>query len=403
MRGDLFLFAGEDPEGGFAWSKVDAGGKVEFGRAASGEPIAAAQDADRVVLILPGEAVSVHAVLLPARSEPQAQAAAAFAVEDYIAQPMDAVYAALGPKPAPGGLRAIAVTTKATLDDWRRDAVAMAGKLTHAAADYAALPSLEEAVTILDVGDRVLVRWGAEGFAIEDEHAPEVLAAFLEARPIEGVRIWSDRPDALISRDVAGEGAFDVRPAPVDAELARMFREGLEAGLGVDLARAGGASADEALFDWRPWRFALAAAGVAIVAYVTLLFTEAAFLRAQIRQADELAATQLTAVFPDITRVVNPRAQMRSRLDALGGSGALAFLELSALLSDAVADVESVQVDALRFDDARAELALSVLYPSYDSIEALRAAIEARGGVMEEGASRRQGELTLGELTVRAR
>ena len=104
--------------------------------------------------------------------------------------------------------------------------------------------------------------------------------------------------------------------------------------------------------------------------------------------------------FPEVSRVVNPRAQLRA-LSASGNAGEPEFLILSGYLAAAMQSAEGVTIDSMRFDSGRQELNVSVLFSSYSALAELRNAIEAAGGAVEEGGSRQVGSQRSGELTVR--
>ncbi len=99
-------------------------------------------------------------------------------------------------------------------------------------------------------------------------------------------------------------------------------------------------------------------------------------------------------------RLVNPRAQLRERLGARGAGGSASFLELSAMLSESVAPIDAMQIESLRYDAADGALSAALAYAAYADIERLKAAVEARGGRLTEGAARMRGDRMTGDVTV---
>ncbi|MGD2131801.1 MAG: type II secretion system protein GspL [Maricaulaceae bacterium] len=403
MRPDLLLFPCErDGAPALSWARVGArGGKVKTGIAQAGGKPPPTADAERTILLVPGEDVAVCEVALPARSDAQAQVAAGFAVEDLIAQPLDDVHVVAGPAAAADKGRAIAVVDRGRFASWRVLLDQMRTSADLIAPDYMALPAESGGATVVDLGDRVLVRAGGAGFAAEPEIAREALGGFLADAGCTSAQIWSDRADELLPAPARASLAVQHEPAPGNEELARLFARGLETRPAVELSRADVPVDAVFVLVWRRWRAAVALAAAAAVGYVALTGIQiASFERA--RAANYVEAEQLLAdAFPDIGRIVNPRVQLRAQLGAAGGDGA-AFTALSGLVADSVRGVESLQVDSVRFEAGRAELSVGVRYATYEDIERLRAAISARGGVMEEGGSRQAGETMISDIVVRA-
>jgi len=414
MKGDVLFFP--DAQGaGLSWVCVGPdGGKVKMGRVALDEHGASARssrapDADRVTLLAPGEAVVVHTVELPARTDAQARTAAPFAVEDMTAQPLDDVHVVAGPREKDSARREIAVVDCAAFAAWRSALEASSVVVDQIIPDFMAVPVEPDEVAIVDLGDRVLVRGAGLGFAIEADVIGEVLSAALEHSKASVLRLWTDRADALVSPQQRASFTVHVEPQLDGAGVARLFQRGLDAragahagtGGGVDLSAADAGPDAGFAFDWRRWRVAAGLALVAGLSYAALQLVQIASLERERTAAYAEAEQILRAAFPDMQRIVNPRAQLRARLGAAGG-GSLAFLSLSGLVADSVRDIESLQVETIRFDAARAELDVTIRYVDYADVERLSAAVAGRGGQVEEGGSRRSGELMVSDIVVRA-
>lgn len=403
MKSDLFVFPPAAEEGPLLWARVAAnGGRVEFGRVEAGAQARGLNGVDRVVLVAPGVEVAAREIALPARSDRQARAAAAFAIEDDLAEPVDAVEVALGRRRADSPRRAVAAASKARLAAWREAAETAGLALDHITPDYAALPAGPGEAAVVDLGDIVLARAGDAGFSVEAEHAPALIAAFLEGRALSTLRAWSDRPDALLGGWARGDCAVEVEPGVDDTGYARLLLRGLSEGLGVDFAGRGRGWSAGAL-DLAVLRAPAALALAAALAYIASMVVETQALERRADAARAQAAEALQAAFPDIERVVNPRAQLRARLASGGASHGDLFLSLSALVSQALVDVEGVEVEAVRFDRSAPALEVSIVYRDYADVESFAAALEARGGALEEGGARQRGAYFAGDVVVRAR
>jgi len=139
----------------------------------------------------------------------------------------------------------------------------------------------------------------------------------------------------------------------------------------------------------------LAAACLALVIFKGVSHTRAAdAYRARAEAAYRTA-------FPEDRRVVNPRSQMQAKLAQLRGDASDRFLSLSAALSDSVRAVDAVSLSAVRFDGAREELQVDILFNSYADIEALKRAAAERGLAFDEGGQRQSGDRFTGDAVVR--
>lgn len=396
MTRDLFLFPGEDGAP-MSWALVpSSGGRVRFGAGGDDAP----PNADRVVLVAPGADVASHIIDLPAKSERQARAAAPFAVEDEIAQSLDDVVVTLAARNGDARRRAVAVVARDRLEAWRTEARALGLEPADIIPDYALTPAPAGALGVLDLGDRVLARAGQTGFAVDAQHAAVVLGAFLDAHPdITQLHAWTDRDEALLPPDAARRLERVIEPRPRDEDLARLLSAGLAAGAPLRLdaqTRTGGLDVD-----WKRWRVTAVIAALALIGYLAMLSLETASLRQAAREARAEGEALVLEAFPDIGRVVNPRAQMAARLQTAGASGSLVFLDLSQLLAQSVEAAGGIEVESVRFDESRPELEAGLVYSAYADIESLRAAVEERGGVLEEGGARQSGGRIAGDVVLR--
>jgi general secretion pathway protein L len=392
----LFPIAGE--ASAFEWARV-RGGKIDYGRASPDEALRTLAG-ERVTLVAPGQNVALRVVELSLRSDAHALAAARYAIEDDLAQPLEDVLVVLGPR-GKGRTREAAVVAHARLDAWRAGLEAIGVSADRVVPDYLALPVEPDALQVVDLGDRVLVRGEGVGFAVDVALALELLSAVVAAKPERAVRLRSDRPDAILPRAARDGRRIDQEPAPGGDELIRLFDAALPGGATIDLARAwrtrpGGAVA------LKDWRLAASLAGAAALTFLALLGVQTATLQASASTAQADAGRILQAAFPDIERVGNVRTALRARLGDGGTGRSASFLGLSAVLSESVAEVGGLEVESIRFDETDGGLAASIRYSAYADVAQLRAAVEARGARLTEGSSRLQGGRMAGEIEVTA-
>lgn len=354
-----------------AWALFDApaGGAaaapLREGAAAPGVPLALDPPPDRTWAVVPGAAVTVHAVDLPPDASPRhALAGAAFALEDALAADPDDLHFALG---LPGtDKRLVAVADHAAMAAWTARLAGHGLMADLLVPDFLAMP---DGAAVLD--GVVLARTADGGFAAEAGLAPWVLETDAADLP------------AVSGRDFRAGAYAALLPGPAINLLQGRYAPRRDWGAAL-----------------KPWRRAGAlAAGVAAA-----LLGSVAVEGVRLNRQAEAAAVQAEAVFrralPEVTRVVNPRAQMRAYVQGVRG-GADGFLALSEVVVGAAAAVEDAEVTSLRFDGRRAEMAATLSLASFDGLERLKTELTRRGGVVQEGGARQDGARILTDVTVR--
>lgn len=409
MSGHLIIVAGASPGAPVLWSLHDeAGGAVlAEGRAASMaqlEPLAARQPR-LVSLIVPGMDVVALQAALPARSEAQARAAAPYAVEEQLASRLDGLHIALGPRLG-GDARLILAMDKALLAAWRDALAAVRLAVRHIVPDYAVWPAQGSGgARLIAIDGRLVVALAdGGGFAVEAGWAHHALAPLLRDAGVARLMIHGAMPDW------AG--------AALPAELERAAAPDTETGAGAlagalarTVAQTGGAPVNllQGAFGrapaWQPMlRHVRAAAALALCLMLGLAALSLLDAWRDNRAADQRLAQAealFRSAFPAVKTVVNPRAQMRAQLKQLGGAQQGTFLHLAAALTTALAEVDAVRLDALRYDAERGGLSASLRYTSFGDAEAVRAAIARQGALLEEGGARQSGGVITGDVTVR--
>lgn len=217
----------------------------------------------------------------------------------------------------------------------------------------------------IHVGERY-IKGGVEGFAA-DKNWVSIMPNMDMFKPTEPQDVFAQFRDAL-STDNAQ--LFDLKAA-------------LKLGSGTS-------------FMWTRWAKLAGIAAALII--VPMLFDRSMQARAFERQAaDDRAVTrmlyqQATGETPnDVVRALT--RQLKGRQSSAG------FIDLSAVLFSAMADIERVEIDTLRYDVRQNVLQLSIRYPSFDAGAQLEQAVAARGGRLTLGGIRERGDTLIGEAS----
>jgi general secretion pathway protein L len=149
------------------------------------------------------------------------------------------------------------------------------------------------------------------------------------------------------------------------------------------------------------WRRAAILAGVAVGLAAAGQIAAGWRLNAEAEAASARAEAVLRAAMPEVKRVVNPRAQIRAHLQEMRAGSSNTFLRLCQLTFPAVQQVEGAEIQALRYDGRRSELAATVALPSFEAIERIKTELAGKGLVLQEGGARQDGTRILAELIVK--
>lgn len=346
-----------------------------------------------LTVFLSGLDVAGLTATIPARNENEARRAAPFAIEDELAEGVEASHVALADpgKFDPASPRAMNAISAATM----REVIAT---LSERGFDEAELMA---AHSVLPVGDvlyeapgLVLGRLGGRTFTLDASLGRDVLISLSSAHPeiaIHGQHV----------ADALGRPGQDTGATSHEALLVQLATWAEQGGRGIRL-RQGPFEARrpldlDGIERWKLTGILAAAAAVGWFGW-TVLETRAMNQRAL--QLESLAQEFAQVGWPELD------GNVRQVLAATGGSdnGLDApfppVLDASALLYDALAQVEGSELRTLRYDRARRQLTASVAFESFADVDRLTTVLNQSGLSARSGDSRQSGSRVIGDLTL---
>ncbi|MER2601845.1 MAG: type II secretion system protein GspL [Candidatus Competibacter phosphatis] len=366
------------------WLRPD--GEVQRGPLAD---LSSQSDGARQILVAPSEAVTLHRLALPSRKRSTWARAVPFALEDYLVEDIETLHFALGGA-VDGGYLPVAVVDRILLSAWL-ETCDQAG-LTPAAVvpDSLLLPWQNDEWSVLLEARRALVRTGRwEGFATERDNLALLLAQALaeagETKP-RCLRVWGAPATELAETEV------ELSPEDTPIEPLALFASGYQPATVLNLLQ-GGYSRQAHWGRWlRPWRAAAALAGMALLVQIAgqvydhwRLQREVTALRTEIERTFKDA-------LPEVTRIVNPKVQMETRLRELAPSGGSGFLELLYQGAQPLAHFPNVTLRGLGYRDGQLDLALEGGDPAV--LDRLRQQFERQPGLrMDMRTTQREGQM----------
>lgn len=328
----------------------------------TGEPL-------RLVAIVPGEAVSVHWLELPAGLAPaQAVAAARLMASDMSVQPLAEMHVAVGREFEGETARAVALVPAITMAGWLGRLQAQGFDPDLMLPEPLLLPRPSEGFFRHDRGATPLFRGRNDAFSIEPDLAELIVA---------------DAPVELLDPDRFEEGLVDPIASPA-----------------VNLRQGAFAKRRRWKIEW-PLVRRLVMLSLAIL-LVTLSIQVVAIVRytyaadALEIEANRVAAQTLRRSDP----LFNAPAQLDQRLTELRGSGG-GYGSLASALLEAVRGVPNAELTAMNFSDD-GTLRATVQADSPATLSALQERLGAGGLRVEAGPLRTGGGRPTVELTVRS-
>ena len=329
----------------------------------------------RIIALVPGTEVRLTSVNVPARQSAKVLQAAPYALEEQLAEDVDTLHFALGPRQA-GGAHPVAVVARAKMEEWLAP-FRQAGVMPEALIpETLCLPEAADGRwSALAEPGHVIVRSAAyAGFGCVEEDLP-LFMDVADPDKLAQLRI-------LIPRSFAGD--FTRLGWPV--ELLPGFSEPLEALLqhlrldhSINLLQGSYSQRESLRRLWLPWRVAMALAATWIGLAAIDHGVQSVRLKRAVTAQQQDNVQRYQQLFPNETRIVDLSAQADQQLARLkGGAAHGSFLPLLEQLSGALSATPGLQTQSLQFRDGALFVALGGT--DLQQLETLRAWFAGHGG-----------------------
>ncbi len=376
------------------WRAVDAAGEGGHGTGPLAEALPLAPGR-RILLLIPGEAVLLTTAHVPVRSRAKAMTAVPWALEDRLVADVERLHFALGRQDAQGGWPVAAIDHE-ILGRWLA-ACRESGLAPHVAVPEPLMlaPPVEGRWSVLEEPGRVVCRTGdVSGFACASALLASVTEALDPPAVVERVAVedadaaWPDRFGPVMQPATSVTDPLQAFEPPAGAPA-------------LDLLQGPYSRRERVGRLWRRWRLP---AGLAAALAVLLLANQVLVYRDLTRREAALQAAieeVLRNAAPDIDRVVNPRVQLRNRLDAAraaradGGAGMLAALGRA---GPVLAGTDGLELIGLEWRNDT--LDLTVETPELAALDRLQRSLRERGFEAELRGVEQGEEQVRGEVRV---
>lgn len=346
-----------------------------------------------IVALVPGSDLFLKWVELPKKAGRKAIAAVPFMLEDELSVDIAEQFFAMGDNV--GDKQAVAVVGKGKVQqwlDWIEQAGLVCNKLVP---DILALPREQDSWSLLALGEQLIVRqndWeGIQGDASWVIPAIEYYAKKQES-PLH-IADYSGLELNHLANTHIETRPLDV-PMQVLAEGAKSCKFNLLQGDFKPKRQSTGSLGQ--------WKWAAVLAGVALLLTIVDKGLELQSLNAQRDELTQQIEQEYKRAFPESTRIVNVRSQMRQKMAALeqGGAG-VSMLAFMSQLSDAFS-ASNVKPQTLKFDSKRSELRLLAVADDFEALEQFKRMVEELGFEVQQGAINNKDNQVIGSLSIRS-
>lgn len=334
--------------------------------------------------------------VIPARTEKEARRAAPFAVEDDIAETVEDSHVALAEenKENPSAPRQINVVSSAAMTQLIQSLSEQGFDEAELVAAHSLLP---EGDILYEAPGLVLGRLGGRSFSLDPSLGRDVLIGISKDHP--DAEVFGAQVARALGREAQGAGATSLEAFLTQlatwSEQGRPYirlRQGaFEARRHVDMEGFG------------RWKFAGVLAAVAALSWFGSVALETRAMTTRAAALETLTEEFARVGWPELNGDVQ---QVMSTARTASGDVSQPFLGLldaTALLYDALGQVEGSELRTLRYDRVRRQMTASVAFQSFADVDRLTAILNSGSLTARSGDSRQSGSKVIGDLTLETR
>ncbi|MFC1524062.1 type II secretion system protein GspL [Thermodesulfobacteriota bacterium] len=341
-----------------SWAEVGDDGTIQL---ADGSLSMVAQRIGRAkaVILVPGENVLLTSVELPGGSRKHALQAVPFALEDQLADDVEDLHFAYGASGDDHRIN-LAVVRDSLMSSWRNMLAAAGIDPEVMIPETIALPIESGEWSVLVDSGKTIVRTGVQSGVTTDEAGLDII--------LSGLLRGENAPDHLClyhcdAERLAHEALRDrIRETEGDVPVMALLAAGLDEKSCINLLQGEFGRHAEWNILWKRWRFPAVLLCVVGILYGGLLGLELYGLQREHRQLSQQMEKIYRETFPKARKVVNPRAQMESKLKSFQGrrSGNDALLRILESGGRHFTSAGGFFLQSLRYKESRLDLDFSI-------------------------------------------
>jgi len=320
-----------------------------------------------VVLLVPGNLVTLTKAAIPTRSHQRALKAIPYALEDQLINDVETLHFAHGDK-RPDDAIPVAVIDQQRMRDWLKTSREMDIKLDAVIPDVLSLPLHGQDWSILIQGDTALVRTGTQsGFSFDCENLTQALnLALVETSGPKPERMHLYLSDNLIPvglLELFKQKEIECEQIQLSENPIKLLQQGYQSNQSLNLLQGDYRPQSRYLSLLKPWRTPAILIAIAILVEVLFMVVQNSSLNSRLSALQTQQTTLFKTTFPEIKRVQDPVLQMQQKLSQLRqtlGSRGHTFADLLASSVKALGLNKGTRITGIKFQKGTLELELEL-------------------------------------------
>ena len=383
------------------WIKLDEEGvPITRGAEARLEQVSSIAQNAHVIVLLPLQQMLLTNVNTRARKGKHLQKAIPFALEDELADDVDALHFAIGQRHGENDYP-VAVIEKDTLDTILETLASVGIYPDILTADVFGLPFMDGSWAILIEDDRALVRTSKySGFTIDLHNLQQILTSSLRQADVP--------PSELnVYRCESEQGSikkfnFPINSNELDDCPPSVFADGLVEDECINLLQSSYQKKDKRHRQFAPWKYAAILFGIWIGLSLVSVFIDHGRLGKEEKRLDAQIEQVLRQTFPNIQNISNPRLQMEQRLknfiaDSSSGSQA-SFMELLAISGESMKQAGKVDINSMIYQEGK--LNVNVQSPDVQILDTVKQTLKSKNYFADIQSANTKGSVVEAKLEI---
>ena len=373
-----------------------------------------------VITFVPASDISLKSLKVPSKSAKAMRLAVPYMLEDELAQDVEDLFFAYSDiKVANSEDNCfVAVVEHAQLELWKTwldNANILCKRMLP---DVLAMPLADEANTgsAIVLGDQILIRqgqwqgittdiniWPLISESLSDAHIEETDNSSQESEEVDDTKSANFSLNAY-SALPESNAELVINPMPEELPLALLAASINSGSAGkFNLLQGEFKSKEQRSPALTSWLWVAGIATFALLLNVGIKGAELVQLNSQQAQLEQQIINTYKKAFPKTKRVriSTLRSQLKQKLKEVGGSsGESSFLTILTQVQPALALVQDIKPQTLKFDGKRNEIRMQALASSYQYFDKFKIALEESGLTVSIGAQNNQGEQISGSFSI---
>ncbi len=333
----------------------------------------------RVQVLIPASEALITQVAIPTKNRQRLLQAIPFALETELTQDVEQLHFAIGATAADNTTPVI-VISRVRIEKWLSSLESQGIEPLGLYLDLLCLPRDEDEWSLLHEGELVQIHSSPnQGFCADRENAAELLGIALQQAADNAprkLRVYQfDETGPTLPEGVESER---IRLETAE-QLINLLANELQEKQQINLLQGDYKRVDKFTLQWKRWLPAAILTAVALLFSLTLNIFDYIHYQRKSQALDLQIHEVFKQAFPDIKRIVDPKAQMEQQLKAMRGGARGSAAQFAALFTPSAAIIKNspdTRLENVSFRDGQLDLQLTI--KELQALEKLKQTIEEK-------------------------